>query len=84
MNTMKRREAISNSNLLLLIAAVIFVLMYGIAILCYPRSFFQYQTFFDLFSLNAALIIITLGETIVMIGGGIDISIGAVTGLVTM
>lgn len=81
---MKRREAISNSNLLLLIAAVIFVLMYGIAILCYPRSFFQYQTFFDLFSLNAALIIITLGETIVMIGGGIDISIGAVTGLVTM
>ncbi len=84
MKTMKRREAISNSNLLLLIAAVIFVLMYGIAILCYPRSFFQYQTFFDLFSLNAALIIITLGETIVMIGGGIDISIGAVTGLVTM
>ncbi len=84
MNAIKRREAISNSNLLLLIAAVIFVLMYGIAILCYPRSFFQYQTFFDLFSLNAALIIITLGETIVMIGGGIDISIGAVTGLVTM
>ncbi len=84
MNAITRRETISNSNLLLLISTVIFVLMYGFAILFYPHSFLQYQTFFDLFSLNAALIIITLGESIVMIGGGIDISIGAVTGLVTM
>jgi galactofuranose transport system permease protein len=84
MNTTKRRESISNSNLLFLIAAVIFVLMYGFAIVRYPRSFLQYQTFFDLFNLNAPLIIITLGLSIVMIGGGIDISVGAVTGLVTM
>jgi galactofuranose transport system permease protein len=83
-NTIRRREAISNSNLLFAIAAVIFVLMYSFAILRYPRSFLQYQTFFDLFSLNAPLIIITLGLSIVMIGGGIDISVGAVTGLVTM
>jgi galactofuranose transport system permease protein len=78
------RDALSNSNLLFLIAAVIFVLMYGFAILSYPGSFVQFQTFFDLFSLNAPLIIITLGLSIVMIGGGIDISVGAVTGLVTM
>jgi len=84
MNTTKRKERISNSNLLFAIAAVIFLLMYGIAILSFPRSFLQYQTFFDLFSLNAPLIIITLGLSIVMIGGGIDISVGAVTGLVTM
>jgi galactofuranose transport system permease protein len=84
MNTIKRKETISNSNLLFVIAAVIFVLMYGFAILRYPNSFLQYQTFFDLFSLNAPLIIITLGLSIVMIGGGIDISVGAVTGLVTM
>ncbi len=84
MNTIKRREALSSSNLLFVIAAVIFVLMYGVAILRYPSSFLQYQTFFDLFSLNAPLIIITLGLSIVMIGGGIDISVGAVTGLVTM
>jgi simple sugar transport system permease protein len=58
--------------------------MYGFAILRYPGSFLQFQTFFDLFSLNAPLIILTLGMSIVMIGGGIDISIGAVTGLVTM
>jgi simple sugar transport system permease protein len=84
MKTLKRKEAISNSNLLFIIATVIFVLMYGIAILRYPRSFLQYQTFFDLFSLNAPLIILTCGLSIVMIGGGIDISVGAVTGLVTM
>jgi simple sugar transport system permease protein len=79
-----RKETISNSNLLLVIAAVIFGLMYGFAILRYPGSFLKYQTFFDLFSLNAPLIILTLGLSIVMIGGGIDISVGAVTGLVTM
>ena len=80
----KRRETISNSNLLFLIAAGIFVLMYAFAIISYPGSFLQAQTFFDLFSLNAPLIILTLGLSIVMIGGGIDISVGAVTGLVTM
>ncbi len=58
--------------------------MYGFAILSYPGSFLQFQTFFDLFSLNAPLIILTLGMSIVMIGGGIDISVGALTGLVTM
>jgi len=84
MNTTKTKETITNSNLLFVIAAVIFVLMYGFAILRYPGSFLQYQTFFDMFSLNAPLIILTLGLSIVMIGGGIDISVGAVTGLVTM
>ena len=58
--------------------------MYGLAIIFYPGSFRQLQTFFDLFSLNAPLIIVTLAMSIVMIGGGIDISVGAVTGLVTM
>jgi simple sugar transport system permease protein len=84
LNAAKPKDALSNSNLLFLIAAVIFVLMYGFAILRYPGSFLQFQTFFDLFSLNAPLIIITLGMSIVMIGGGIDISVGAVCGLVTM
>lgn len=81
---LNKREPISNSNLLFLIASSIFVLMYLFAILRYPGSFLQFQTFFDLFSLNAPLIIITLGLSIVMIGGGIDISVGAVTGMVTM
>ncbi|WP_422477908.1 ABC transporter permease [Pleomorphochaeta sp. DL1XJH-081] len=80
----KPKARLSNSNILFLIAAVIFVLMYLFAIISFPNSFMQFQTFFDLFNLNAPLIIMTLGLCIVMIGGGIDISIGSVCGLVTM
>jgi len=74
----------SNSTLLFIIAGIIFVLMYGIALISFPVSFRQFQTFFDFFNLNAALFVVTLGICIVMIGGGIDISVGAVCGLVTM
>lgn len=84
LDTIKQREALSNSDLLFVIAAGIFALMYGFAVISYPRSFLQFQTFFDLFSLNAPFIIITLGISVVMIGGGIDISVGSVMGLVTM
>ncbi len=80
----KHKTRLSNSNLLFLIAGIIFVLMYGFSLLSYPGSFMQFQTFFDLFNLNAALFIVTLGLCIVMIAGGIDISVGAVCGLVTM
>src|SRR5690554_3989557 len=83
-NAIRPKTRLSNSNILFLIATVIFVLMYIFAIISYPGSFLQFQTFFDLFNLNAPLIIMTLGLCIVMIGGGIDISIGAVCGLVTM
>ena len=84
LNTTKPKTRLSNSNLLFIIAGIIFVLMYGFALISFPGSFMQFQTFFDLFNLNAALIIMTLGLCVVMIVGGIDISIGAVCGLVTM
>lgn len=83
-NTTKPKTRLSNSNLLFMIAGIIFVLMYGFALIRYPGSFMQFQTFFDLFNLNAALFIVTLGLCVVMIAGGIDISVGAVCGLVTM
>jgi len=84
LNAAKPKKRLSNSNLLFIIAGVIFVLMYLFAIISFPGSFMQFQTFFDLFNLNAPLIIMTLGLCIVMIVGGIDISIGSVCGLVTM
>jgi ribose/xylose/arabinose/galactoside ABC-type transport system permease subunit len=84
LNTTKSKTRLSNSNLLFIIAGIIFILMYGFALLKFPASFMQFQTFFDLFNLNAALFIMTLGLCVVMIVGGIDISIGAVCGLVTM
>ena len=84
MNAAKPKKRLSNSNLLFIIAGVIFVLMYLFAIISFPGSFMQFQTFFDLFNLNAPLIIMTLGLCIVMIVGGIDISIGQVCALVMM
>lgn len=84
LNATKPKTRLSNANLLFFIAAVIFVLMYLLAIISFPDSFMQFQTFFDLFNLNAPLIITTLGLCVVMIVGGIDISVGSVCGLVTM
>lgn len=80
----KRRESISNSNLLFIISIIIFIIMYAIGFFKFPASFRNLQTFMDLFNNNAPLIILTCGMSVVMIGGGIDISVGGVTGLVTM
>ena len=84
MRIKKHKEPISNSNLLFLIAIAIFFVMYAIGFFGYPGSFRNLQTFVDFFNNNAPLIILTCGMSIVMIGGGIDISVGGVTGLVTM
>ena len=74
----------NESNLLLLITIVIFVLMYVGAILFQGGGFLSAQTFFNILNDNAALIIGALGMSIVMITGGIDISIGGVAALVSM
>jgi len=84
MQIKKRRESISNSNLLFLIAIIIFAVMYAVGLANFPASFNNLQTFVDFFNNNAPLIILTCGMSVVMIGGGIDISVGGVTGLVTM
>jgi simple sugar transport system permease protein len=84
MKIKKRREAVSNSNMLFLISIIIFAVMYAVGLFSFPDSFSNLQTFADLFNNNAPLIILTCGMSVVMIGGGIDISVGGVTGLVTM
>lgn len=80
----KRRERISNTNLLLTITICTFVCMYIIAMLVWGGGFLNPQQFLDIFNNNAFLIVISCGLTIVMIAGGIDISVGGITALVTM
>ncbi|MGE5494127.1 MAG: ABC transporter permease subunit [Burkholderiales bacterium] len=80
----KRRERISNTNLLLTITICTFVCMYVIAMLVWGGGFLNPQQFLDIFNNNAFLIVISCGLTIVMIAGGIDISVGGITALVTM
>ena len=74
----------SDTNLLLAITIVIFFLMYIGAIVFQGKGFLKPQTFFNILNNNAALIIAACGMSIVMINGGIDISVGGVAALVSM
>jgi len=79
-----RREPLTDANLLLTITVCIFFGMYAMAMAIWGGGFLNPQQFFDLFNNNAALIIVSCGLTVVMIAGGIDISVGGITCLVTM
>jgi simple sugar transport system permease protein len=61
-----------------------FIGMYVIAMMVWGGGFLNPQQFLDLFNNNAFLLIIACGLTMVMISGGIDISGGGITALVTM
>lgn len=74
----------TNTNLLLLITIVVFFAMYIAAIIFQGKGFLKPQTFLNILNANAALIIASCGMSIVMITGGIDISVGGVAALVSM
>ncbi|MDR0475692.1 MAG: sugar ABC transporter permease YjfF [Treponema sp.] len=80
---LKNRASLSDSNLLFIIAVCIFVILYLLSIVFLGGSFLRVQGFADLFNNNAALIILACGLSIVMVGGGIDISVGGVIAVVT-
>jgi simple sugar transport system permease protein len=77
-------KRVSDTNLLLSITIVVFVLMYIGAALILGGAFTKPQAFFNILNANAALIITSCGMSLVMITGGIDISIGGVVALVSM
>ncbi|MCR5596034.1 MAG: sugar ABC transporter permease YjfF [Lachnospiraceae bacterium] len=74
----------SDTNLLLAITIVVFVVMYAFAMIFLGKGFLKPQTFCNILNENAALIILSCGMSLVMITGGIDISVGGVTALVCM
>ncbi|MBR5422297.1 MAG: sugar ABC transporter permease YjfF [Lachnospiraceae bacterium] len=79
-----RREPLTDTQLLMMITIIIFLAMYFLAMALLGGGFLHAQQIFDMLNDNASLIIVSCGLTIVMIGGGIDISVGAVTSLVVM
>ena len=81
---LRTREPLTDTQMLMLISIGIFVLMYIVAMLTLKGGFLKPQQFFDLLNDNAALIIIACALTVVMIGGGINISVGGVIGLTVM
>ena len=84
MLTLNKKKKLTDTGLLLVITIVVFFAMYLGAILFLGEGFLKPQTFFNILNANAALLIISCGMSLVMITGGIDISVGGVTALVSM
>ncbi|MBP5266641.1 MAG: sugar ABC transporter permease YjfF [Lachnospiraceae bacterium] len=75
---------VSDTNMLLAITIIVFALMYLGAAVFLGGAFTKPQAFFNILNANAALIITSCGMSLVMITGGIDISVGGVVALVSM
>lgn len=84
MKLSKKFKQMSDTNRLLTITIFVFFVMYLGAIVFQGKGFLKPQTFLNILNANAALIIVSCGMSLVMITGGIDISVGGVTALVTM
>jgi simple sugar transport system permease protein len=70
---------------MLVITISLFVLLYVISAIMFADSnFAKFSVFFNFFNTKAYLLALSLGLTAVMITGSIDISVGGVTGLVSM
>ncbi len=80
----ENRQPLSNTTLLLTITICTFVGMYLLAMIIWGGGFLNPQQFLDLFNNNSYLIVAACGLTIVMITGGIDISVGGSIALITM
>ena len=80
----KKKRNISDTNLLLTITIVVFFAMYIGAMIFQGGGFLKTQTFFNILNAYAALLITSCGLSLVMITGGIDISVGGVVALVSM
>ena len=80
----ENRQPLSNTSLLLTITVCTFFGMYLLGMIIWQGGFLNPQQFFNLFNNNAYLVVIACGLTIVMITGGIDISVGGTIALITM
>ena len=79
------KKHISGNTFLLFITVALFIIMYGIGCIVFAdKGFTKPQVFLNLFISNAGLIVAAAGMTVVMITGGIDISVGSVVAMVCM
>ncbi len=85
LNIQDKEKGMSNTKFLLLVTISLFVILYIISSIAFTSSnFTKYSVFFNLFNNKAYLLMLALGLTVVIITGSIDISVGGVTGLVSM
>ena len=82
---MNKLRKVSDSTFLLAVTIVLFAVMYIVGMMVFAdKGFAKPQMFLNLFISNAGLLVIATGLTLVMITGGIDISVGSVTALIAM
>ena len=75
---------INGNSFLLMVTVLLFIVMYAAGMVIFAdKGFAKPQMFLNLFISNAGLLVIAMGQTIVMITGGIDISVGSVTASVS-
>ena len=86
MNKIKQlKKQLNGNSFLLFITVALFVAMYVTGMIVFAdKGFAKPQMFLNLFITDAGLLVTSMGLTIVMISGGIDISVGSVTALVCM
>lgn len=81
----KLREKFDGNSFLLLITIALFVVMYIIGLIVFKdKGFGKFQVFLNLFISNAGLIVSAVGMTMVLIVGGIDISVGSMIAMTCM
>lgn len=84
-NSKHKKNNLDGNSFLLLITIVLFFLMYTAGCIIFKsQGFSKTQNFLNLFISNAGLIVIACGLTIVMITGGIDISVGSMVAMTCM
>ncbi len=82
-STAQRIKRFVFNNAPLLTTITIFVVAYFVAGRIYP-AMQKPQVFFNLFINNAALLIVSIGMTLVILTGGIDLSVGGVIALTSV
>jgi len=71
------RAQFYGNNFLVLITLVLFIAIYTVGVFMYQdKNFGSLNSFFDMLNSNPGLIVIAAGMTMVMVSGGIDISVG--------
>jgi ribose/xylose/arabinose/galactoside ABC-type transport system permease subunit len=79
------KEKLLGHNFLLFVTITLFFIMYIVGLIIYKeKNFGSVQVFLNLIISNAGLIITAVGMTMVLIIGGIDISVGSVVAVTCM
>ena len=79
------RKKVDGTQFLLMITIVLFIVMYIAGMIIFQdKNFGRLQVFLNLFISNAGLIVAATGMTMLIITGGIDISVGSVIAMTCM